>query len=151
MDPGDHQWYPPACILTTRKLAKTGAVSGGHTLHAMPWILVALGSALGGVLRYALDLLARGRTGDEATWGIVVANVLGSFCIGLSFALLPAGAARTFVATGVLGGFTTFSTFSLHAVTYAQQGRWGLAAAYVAGSLVGALGGCALGLCLRRT
>jgi len=92
-------------------------------------ILVALGGATGSVLRY-LALLA-----VPAPWGVMVVNVLGSFLIGLAF--VPAGrlGLSPLLLAGVLGGFTTFSAFSLDAMRLWSAGAVGQAVLYVAGSV----------------
>ena len=91
--------------------------------------LVALGGAAGSVLRY-LALLA-----VPAPWGVMAVNVLGSFVIGLVF--VPAGrmGLSPLVMTGLLGGFTTFSAFSLETLRLWTAGAFGQAAVYVAASV----------------
>jgi CrcB protein len=110
------------------------------------WLYVALGGALGSVGRYAVALALRA---PAATFpfATLAVNVLGSTLIGMLAALLPpdALALRVFLMAGVLGGFTTMSTFSLEVVLLLGQGRWPVAGVYLAGSLLGCLGGCALG------
>lgn len=110
------------------------------------WLYVALGGALGSVGRYALALALRAPAA-AFPFATLAANVAGSTLIGMLAALLPpeASALRVFLMAGVLGGFTTMSSFSLEVVVLLGQGRWGSAAVYLAGSLVGCLGGCALG------
>ncbi len=109
--------------------------------HALP--LVALGGAAGAALRY-LALLAW-----PAPWGVVAVNVAGSFAIGLLAPWLPPKAA-VFVMTGVLGGFTTFSAFSLDALRLVEGGRIGAALLYAGGSVGLSLLACALGLWIGR-
>ncbi len=101
--------------------------------------LVALGGALGSVLRY-VALLAL-----PAPWGVMAVNVLGSFLIGLVF--VPAGrlGLSPLVMTGLLGGFTTFSAFSLDALRLWTAGAVGQAAIYVAGSVLVSLAAVAAG------
>lgn len=82
-------------------------------------------------------------------------NILGSFLMGLLAALLAEGPAasqpwRLFLTTGVLGGFTTFSAFSLDALTLWQRGQTGLAALYVAASVLLSLAAIALGFAAAR-
>ncbi len=73
-------------------------------------------------------------------WGTLAVNIAGCFALGLGtpFLLAPAAApeARAFVAVGLLGGFTTFSTFSFEAMALVQNGHWQRAAAYTLGSVV---------------
>lgn len=109
----------------------------------MPILLqVALGGAIGSALRY---LTVRGAAllfGAGLPWGTFAVNVVGSFAMGLGFALLVRrgdAALAPFFLTGVLGGFTTFSAFSLDVVLLAERGRPAAAALYVAGSVLLAL------------
>ena len=93
------------------------------------YLVVALGSALGGVLRYACTLLAAAWLGEALPWGTILINAVGSFVIG-GFAAAtgpdarwPASVAlRTFVMVGLCGGYTTFSSFSLQTVELLQRG-----------------------------
>ena len=105
--------------------------------------LVALGGALGAVLRYFVLLLW------PAPWGVLAVNVAGSFVIGLLAERLPPPLAL-FLITGVLGGFTTFSAFSLDALRLIEGGRPGTAALYVGGSVALSLLACGLGLWIGR-
>ena len=109
----------------------------------MPYLLVAVGSALGGMGRYLLTLWTARAWGESFPWGTLVINVLGSFVIGLFFSLtmaegpLPASAhARLFVMTGICGGFTTFSAFSLQSLMLLRDGQWWSALGYMMGSVV---------------
>jgi CrcB protein len=110
------------------------------------WLYVALGGALGSVARYAVALALRG---PAATFpfATLAVNVLGSTLIGMLAALLPPDATvpRVFLMAGVLGGFTTMSSFSLEVVVLLAQGRWPVAALYLASSLLGCIFGCAVG------
>ena len=116
------------------------------TEKVLAYSLVGLGSALGGMGRYWLSDAVAQRVGGAFPWGTVVVNVSGSFVIGLLAALaVPEGrvflspSAQRLLLTGVLGGYTTFSSFSLQTLNLAQDGRWLHAAANVAASL-----GCCL-------
>lgn len=112
----------------------------------MTYLLVALGSAIGGSLRYWLSGLIAARAGQAFPLGTLTVNVVGSFAIVL-FALATApdarlyvpGAWRQFVMVGVCGGFTTFSSFSMQTLALAQGGEWLAAGLNIALSL---------GLCL---
>lgn len=119
----------------------------------MDWLYVGLGSAGGGMLRYWLGALMTARTG-EAFWGILGINVSGSFALGLLLGWLGDGSARSplvpLLGTGVLGGYTTFSTFSVQALQLLQQGRTGMAAFYVAASVVGGVAAAWAGYALGR-
>ncbi len=100
---------------------------------------VALGGAIGASLRFLLVAWA-GRVAPGFPWGTVAANILGSFAMGVLAVLLlerAGGASRLapFLLTGLLGGFTTFSAFSLDLVSLVERGR-GLAALGYAGMSV---------------
>ena len=119
----------------------------------MAYVWVALGGAIGSVARYACSLAAMRWAGTGFPWGTLFVNVAGSFANGLLAALVAADGrtllaadARAFVIVGVLGGFTTFSSFSLETLELARGGALGSAAVNVALSLVLCLGGAGLGL-----
>ncbi len=116
------------------------------------WLVVALGSAAGGVARYGVGLWAARAWGVAFPWGTLLINVTGSFIISLFGTLtvahgpLPASTAwRSFVMVGFCGGFTTFSSFSLQTLELLQAGETGAAAFYVAGSVAFCLLGVFLG------
>jgi len=120
------------------------------------YLLIALGSGLGGVARHAATVAVSARLGGDFPWGTFFVNVLGSFMIGVvaglpSVRLEGEGGLllRQFMTVGVLGGFTTFSAFSGQTLALLQGGRWGLAAMYaglsVAVCVAGAAAGHALG------
>jgi CrcB protein len=120
-------------------------------------LLVFLGAGLGGVLRHGVNLAAARILGAGFPWGTLAVNVVGSFLMGLvaGWLALRAGEGwsqpfRLFLATGILGGFTTFSAFSLDAALLWERGQGGMAAAYVAGSVVVSLAALAGGLFLVR-
>jgi len=119
----------------------------------MTFLHVAAGGALGAVLRLGVTLGMARVSGPGFPLGVLTVNVLGSFLIGglvvLSFHrglehLNP------FLVTGVLGGFTTFSTFSLEALTLYERGAAVAAAAYVGLSVILSLAAVALGAWLAR-
>jgi CrcB protein len=115
------------------------------------WLLVALGSAIGGAARYGVSLLGLRWFGAAFPWGTLAVNILGSGLIGwLSASLpMPPSSPRLFWMTGICGGFTTFSAFSLEAVNMLRQGEWARAAIYPVASLLlcglAVVGGVALG------
>lgn len=119
----------------------------------MPTLLVFLGAGLGGVMRHGVNLAAA-RLGSGFPWGTMTINVLGSVAMGLVtgwFAARGGGmGARLFIATGILGGFTTFSTFSLEAFVLIERGETAAALAYVLGSVMVGVAGLVLGLMLMR-
>jgi fluoride exporter len=123
-------------------------------------VLVFLGGGIGSVLRYLAGVQAAKSLGAFTTaggwpWGTFAVNVLGCVAIGLCFRLLPlpadgAANARLLLMTGVLGGFTTFSAFSLDAAQLMMRGDARAAALYVLASVACCLAGVALGLALGR-
>lgn len=102
-------------------------------------ITVALGGALGAMLRYISVQAALRLFGPGFPWGTLFVNVAGSLIMGVAAALLleKAGAGRLslFLMTGVLGGFTTFSAFSLDAIYLIERGKLAASAAYIGGSV----------------
>jgi CrcB protein len=114
-------------------------------------LLVAMGGALGSVGRYGVGLIAARVLGLAFPWGTLIVNVLGALAIGVLTARVdPLHAdTRLFIGVGILGGFTTFSTFSLEAVRLTEHHPWG-AALYVACSLVLGIGACWMGFVLGR-
>lgn len=121
--------------------AKIDAAMDLHQLSIPFW--VAIGAALGGVARYGCSGLIARSFGETFPWGTLVVNVAGSFLIGLiAVATGPDGrlligtAARQFMMAGVLGGFTTFSSFSLQTLTLIQDGEWLYAAGNVISSVL---------------
>ena len=116
------------------------------------YLLVAIGGAVGAMLRFGVGRLVGvvwPVSFPVATFGI---NIVGSVAMGLLMARAPAVDwwGRPLLAVGVLGGFTTFSSFSLDAVTLIQRGMWGQAVLYIGGSVVLSLVGLAIGLRIGR-
>ncbi|MGD9914694.1 MAG: fluoride efflux transporter CrcB [Rhizobiaceae bacterium] len=108
-------------------------------------LLVAVGGAIGASLRHIVNLGALRVVGPDFPWGTMALNIAGSLVMGLfvGWLAMRAGvsdALRLFVATGILGGFTTFSAFSLDVAVLwergAHLGAFGYAAASVAGSIL---------------
>jgi len=114
-------------------------------------VLVALGSALGGVARFLATGWVSGRVDPAFPWGTMTVNLVGSALIGLlaglgdsqRLGLTPE--ARTFLMIGVLGGFTTFSSFSLETLRLLHDGAWSRAGANIGLSVGLCLAGVALG------
>ncbi len=102
---------------------------------------VALGSAAGGMARYAVSGAVANRIGETFPWGTWVVNLSGSFLIGILAAVLAAedAALRSLLMTGICGGYTTFSSFSLQTLNLARNGEWLAAGGNVAGSVVACL------------
>lgn len=112
-----------------------------------PVISVAIGGALGAVARYLVGLAV------AFPLGTLTVNVLGSLAIGLVWALFAARGLQAWlplVMTGILGGFTTFSAFSLDTLRLVEGGRYGAAGGYVLASVLLSLLACALGLWLAK-
>jgi CrcB protein len=120
-------------------------------------LLVVAGGGIGAGMRHLVNMAALRLLGPAFPWGTVAVNLLGGLLMGLLIGTLarhePAGGAnhiRLFLATGVLGGFTTFSAFSLDAVVLWERGAELAAAGYVLGSVVGAIAALMAGLALAR-
>lgn len=118
-------------------------------------LAIAAGGALGSVLRYWLARLTHALVATAFPLGTLLVNLLGSFAIGLLYVWLieRTGARaelRGFLMAGVLGGFTTFSSFSLETVHLFAQSDYGRAAANVLGSVVLCLGGTMAGIMIGR-
>ena len=116
--------------------------------------LVALGGAIGAALRFLSGVVFMRLSGPtEFPMAILTINVLGSFLMGV-FVIVAAQRGLThyspFVMTGLLGGFTTFSAFSLETITLFERGQIGAAGLYVAVSVGLSLAGLMLGLILAR-
>ena len=117
-----------------------------------PIVLVALGGAIGAVLRYLTGLWVL-RFAVQFPLPILTVNILGSFLMGVCVvALGRTGLSHLspLLMTGILGGFTTFSAFSLEAYTLFERGEVGSAALYVALSVVLSILGLVLGVALAR-
>lgn len=122
------------------------------------WLWVGIGSALGGMARYLVSGLVAHAIGETFPFGTLVVNVAGSFVIGAFVALTgPDGRLlidphiRQFVAVGLCGGFTTFSSFSLQTLALLQDGEWWLAAVNVLLSVAACLLAVWLGWQLAQT
>ena len=112
----------------------------------MNLVAVALGGAFGSVLRHLLVGLI------GAPWAVALINILGSFLIGIAYVVLESRAALApLVMTGVLGGFTTFSAFSLDTLRLWQAGRIAEAALYAGISVVLSLIAVTLGVTIARS
>ncbi|HZV19275.1 MAG TPA: fluoride efflux transporter CrcB [Sphingobium sp.] len=119
-------------------------------------LLVMLGGAIGAAMRYHLGRATLRLFGTGWPHGTFAANVLGGFAMGLLTGWLAMRAqsgaeqVRLFVAVGVLGGFTTFSAFSLETMLMIERGEWIPALAYAVLSVVVSVGALALGLLVMR-
>ena len=119
----------------------------------MPYIIVFLGAGLGGALRHGVNVAAARLFGYGFPLGTLIVNVAGSFLMGVLagyFAFRPGLSQhmRLFLTTGILGGFTTFSAFSLDAALLIERHSYALAAGYVVGSAGVSIAALFLGLAL---
>ncbi len=117
---------------------------------------VALGGAIGASLRHLAGMLAMRMLGTAFPWGTFFVNILGSFLMGILIAILArrsgtTAEVRLFLATGVLGGFTTFSAFSLDVAVLWERGEVTSAMGYVAGSVTLSIAALFAGLWLVRS
>lgn len=120
--------------------------------------LVFLGGGIGAASRHSVNVAASRLIGMGFPWGTLIVNIAGSIAMGLiaGWFAFKAGAglsqnARLFLTTGILGGFTTFSAFSLDAVLLWERNAAGLAFTYVAASIVLSIAGLIAGMWLIRT
>lgn len=119
-------------------------------------IIVFIGAGLGGVLRHVMNVLITMLMGHGFPYGILTINVIGSLAMGLVagwFAFRSGGGLsglQLFLGTGLLGGFTTFSAFSLDTALLMERGETTLAAVYVAASVALSVLGLFLGLWAMR-
>jgi fluoride exporter len=119
------------------------------------YLAIALGGALGSVLRFALNEVVSDRFGRAFPWGTLGINVIGSFLIGLLAILLVerwdvSPVIRLGLMVGLLGGFTTFSSFSLEVVNLMHNGAFLRAFSYVLASVTVCVAAAALGMGLAR-
>jgi CrcB protein len=125
----------------------------GH--HALAFFLVFLGGGIGSMLRHAVNQGSAALFGIHFPWGTLFVNIFGSLAMGLLagwFALRGEGGQlpRLFLATGVLGGFTTFSAFSLDAALLWERGQVATAGMYAIGSVTMAIVGVFAGVAIMR-
>jgi fluoride exporter len=121
----------------------------------MNYLLVFVGGGIGSSLRHTINVLCARCIGTAFPYGTFIINITGSSIMGLIAGYLAfRGEAsqpwRLFLMTGVLGGYTTFSAFSLDAVLLYERGQLGLAAFYVLGSVAFSIAGLFAGLALMR-
>lgn len=115
-------------------------------------LAIAAGGAIGAVLRHFVNAIF---ADGGFPWGIMLCNVAGSFVMGVLIALFAnvwdvPPAAKAFMTVGILGGFTTFSSFSLDAVLLWQRGEMAQAAFYTFGSVALALAGFVAGMMIVK-
>ena len=115
---------------------------------------VMVGGAIGAGARHLVGQAMLARLGPGFPWWTLSINIVGSLLMGLLIGVLARSGgsetARLFVGVGVLGGFTTFSSFSLEFWTLFERGHIGQAGFYILGSVVGAIVACGLGMLIMR-
>ena len=121
----------------------------------MSFLIVFFGGGLGAALRHGVNLLSARLLGTGFNYATLFENVSGSFVMGLliGYFAFKGGVSqhwRLFLTTGILGGYTTFSAFSLDTILLYERGELGLAALYVALSVALSLGGLMAGMALVR-
>lgn len=123
------------------------------------WFVVASGGAVGAVLRYGAGRAMMRLLGSSFPWATLIVNIFGSFCMGLLVAWLlaregqdqpGAQAIRAFMVVGLLGAFTTFSTFSLDVVTLLERKAYAAAGGYLTASVLLSIVGLMVGLMIGR-
>ncbi|WP_404927253.1 fluoride efflux transporter CrcB [Mesorhizobium sp. ORM16] len=118
-------------------------------------LLVAAGGGIGAGIRHLTNMGSLRLVGPNYPWGTMAINIVGSFAMGLFIATLArrggSNEVRLFVATGILGGFTTFSAFSLDFATLWERGATLPAFGYALASVIGAIIALFLGLWLARS
>ena len=122
----------------------------------MLYLIVFLGAGVGGAMRHGVNAGAARLLGYGFPYGTLIVNVAGSFLMGLLagyFAFRPGIGqhVRLFLTTGVLGGFTTFSAFSLDTALLVERHSYGLAAGYAVGSVAASLAALFVGLAMFRS
>jgi len=118
-------------------------------------LAIGIGGALGSMLRYGASLWVHSWAGRGFPWGTLVVNVSGCLAMGMLFVLLServgdGGAIRSGVLIGLLGGFTTFSSFSIETFNLVAEGAWFKAALNAGASLVLCLAATWIGVVLGR-
>jgi CrcB protein len=139
-------------------MTPTSGLMHWREFFMVTYLLVALGGALGSVARFWFSGFIAQRVGETFPWGTLIVNITGSFIIGFFASVtgpdgrwLAPSNARLFFMTGICGGYTTFSSFSLQTLNLARGGDWFRAGANCVGSLVLCLVAVWLGHLLAMT
>jgi fluoride exporter len=148
-------WSLPLPRVRDAFAACEGVERGVGMRGAVAFVLVFLGGGLGAALRHGINLLVARLLGGGFPYGTLLVNVAGSLIMGLmiEYFALKSGISQRwvlFLTTGILGGFTTFSTFSLDAALLSERGHLMTAAAYVAASVALGIGGLFAGMSIVR-
>ena len=142
-----------ACKHSLPSLTKTGAEATDATMW-MTFLQVGLGGAIGSMLRFGVGLALAPQAGGGFPLGMLPVNVVGSFLMGMVVVYTfnkDVTHLNPLLMAGVLGGFTTFSAFSLEAFTLYERGAVGTAALYVVASVSLSILGLVLGVWLARS
>lgn len=99
------------------------------------FLAAGLGGAIGAMLRYGISLLCMSIHWSSHMATFIV-NIVGSFILGMLVSNCSQGPVYLLTTVGICGGFTTFSTFSVQSLSLIQEGRWGMAALYILGTLI---------------
>jgi CrcB protein len=118
-------------------------------------LLIGLGGFFGANLRYVVQVWSAGRWGSGFPYGTLLVNVTGSLCLGFIVTLATQRIAmspdwRLFLTVGFLGGYTTFSSFTVETLSLLETGNWTASAAYLLGNVLLGLAGAYLGIVLAR-
>jgi CrcB protein len=152
MAPLVYHRLPTGCPLLYGIRAAPAAIS--RSIRLNNFALVFLGSGIGGALRHGVNVLAPRLLGIAFPWSTLGVNVVGSLMMGVLagyFAATDGSQAwRLFLTTGIMGGFTTFSAFSLETVLLYERGQLGAAIAYVLASVLVSVVALFVGLALAR-
>lgn len=140
----------PTLMTPTRRMNET-TFGGMH----VEYVWIGVGAAIGANVRYVIGQLVTRQFGSDFPYGTLIINVTGSLLIGLIFTLLAERLLadthwRLLLVFGLLGGYTTFSTFSLESIAMLQVGRWVPAFIYIGASVTFSLLGCYVGVILAR-
>jgi fluoride exporter len=114
-------------------------------MHVLPWLGVGALGALGALGRFTVDGVVSARRPSDFPFGTLAVNLSGGLGFGLLVGLEVAGDARFVLGTGLLGGYTTFSTWMVEAQRLGEDGEWGLMWSNLAGPMVGGLAATGLG------
>ena len=120
----------------------------------MNYLLVMAGGAVGSLARYLIGTASLRALGPDYPWGTLAVNLIGGFLMGLLAGLLArtggSEQTRVLIGVGLLGGFTTFSAFSLETARMIETGQWATALGYALASVIGSVAALFAGLYLAR-
>jgi CrcB protein len=133
----------------------TAQATSERTIDMGAWVAVAVGGALGSMARYATIIGVGRLVGVGFPYGVLVANVVGGFIMGVLVELMalvwsPSDSMRIFLTVGVMGGYTTFSSFSLDTWLLLDKGLYGPALLYIAASVILSVAALVAGLTVTR-